>query len=187
VLIGAAFDRHPRTTQLGEPLCQARKCACLIGLRKQLALTAQRNSIWCFPTSIAAFNPSLSFLLTAAGAATPPCTLIRARLCSGSIDRSGLLRVFGRVASCFPTASLGPGGFELARPVPPFSVASGGNIQGGRTRRFMRYRSEVPRPESGRKSGREPRPAAEESRPAACFLRYTADSDRVGSAAAGAG
>ena len=60
-------------------------------------------------------------------------------------------------------------------------VAQASPRKGGRTRRFMRYRSEVPQSESG--SGREPRPAAEEARPAACFLGYTADSDRVGSAA----
>jgi len=45
------------------------------------------------------------------------------------IDRSGLLRVFGRVASCCPAASLGPDGFELAHPVLLFSADSDGNIQ----------------------------------------------------------
>ena len=42
-----------------------------------------------------------------------------------------LLRVLGCVASCFPTASFGPGGFELTHPVLLFSADSGGNIQGG--------------------------------------------------------
>ncbi|MBV8772251.1 MAG: AAA family ATPase, partial [Deltaproteobacteria bacterium] len=41
-----------------------------------------------------------------------------------------LLRVFGRVASCFPTASLGPGGFELTHPALIFFAGSDGNIQG---------------------------------------------------------
>jgi hypothetical protein len=85
----------------------------------------------CFPTSIAAFTPPISLILTAAGAATPPCTLIRARLCVAAPSTVRvLLRVFGRVASCCPTASLGPGRFELTHLVLFFSADSEGNIQG---------------------------------------------------------
>jgi hypothetical protein len=40
-----------------------------------------------------------------------------------------LLRVFGRVASCCPTASFGPGNFELTHPVLLFSADFDGNIQ----------------------------------------------------------
>ena len=53
----------------------------------------------------------------------------------------------------------------------------------GRTCRFMKYHLRAPQPVTGCRGGRETPLAAEESRQASCFLRYTADSDRVGSAA----
>src|SRR6266851_2356576 len=53
-------------------------------------------------------------------------------------------------------------------------------LEGGRTRRFMKYHLRPPQTVTGCRGGREAPPAAKESQPAACVLRYKADSDRVG-------
>ena len=88
------------------------------------------------PCAPGAHAAPVHHLLTVAGAATPPCSLIRARLCVAAPSTVRvLLRMLGRVASCFPTASLGPGNFELTHPVLIFSADSEGNIQG--SRRFI--------------------------------------------------
>src|SRR6516225_5794872 len=84
----------------------------------------------CLPTSIAAFTPPIAVLLHPfTGAPTPPCSSIRARLCAAPSTVRVLLRVLGCLASCFPTASLGPGVFELTHPV-LFCSADVPNIQG---------------------------------------------------------
>src|SRR5262249_35474078 len=92
----------------------------------------------CLPTSIAAFTPLIALLLTAAGAPTPPCVLIRARRCAAAPSTVRvLLRVIGCVASCCLTASLGPGGLELTHPVLLLSGDSSANIQGGHRGNFL--------------------------------------------------